>query len=77
VFALTDRELIAGRDDRHLDFRVSILKEPFGDAGAVVTVSTICVTHNWFGKAYLFVVLPFHRVGLKWLIARAGRLGRL
>src|SRR5258706_10792993 len=56
VFALTERELIAGRDNRHLDFRVSILKEAVGDAGAVVYVSTICVTHNWFGKAYLSCV---------------------
>ena len=77
LFALTESELIAGRDNKHLDFRVSILKEAVGETGAVVFVSTICVVHNWFGKAYLFFVLPFHRWGLKMLIARARCLGRL
>jgi hypothetical protein len=77
LFALTESELIAGRDNKHLNFRVSILKEAVGETEAVVFVSTICVVHNWFGKAYLFFVLPFHRWGLKMLIARARQLGRL
>jgi Protein of unknown function (DUF2867) len=77
LLALTESELIAGRDNKHLDFRVSILKKTIGKNGAVIFVSTICVVHNWFGKTYLFFVLPFHRWGLKRLIARARGLGRL
>jgi Protein of unknown function (DUF2867) len=77
LFALNESELIAGRDNKHLDFRVSIRKEAEGPSGAVVFVSTICVVHNWFGKAYLFCVFPFHRFGLKRLIAGARSQGRL
>jgi hypothetical protein len=77
IYAMTENELIAGRDNKHLDFRVSIIKDAVDQTGAVVFVSTICVIHNWFGKAYLQVVLPFHRLGLRTLIARARCLGRL
>ena len=72
IFALTDTELIAGRDNPHLDFRVSVLRE--GDS---VVVSTICTTHNVFGKIYLTAIIPFHIWGVRHLLARAGRAGRL
>jgi hypothetical protein len=33
--------------------------------------------HNWFGRAYLFFIVPFHRWGVKYIIKRALRAGRL
>ncbi len=70
VYACTDHEIVAGRDNRHLDFRLSVLREasPGPDR---VTVSTICTVHNLAGKIYLFFVVPFHRFGVKRLIANA------
>ena len=73
IFSLTDDELIAGRD---MDFRLSILRE-LGPPNPAVVVSTICVVHNWFGKVYLFFIIPFHRWGVKYVIKRALRSGRL
>jgi hypothetical protein len=76
IFSVTDTELIAGQDNGHLDFRLSILRELEGPSPSVV-VSTICVVHNWFGKAYLFFIVPFHKWGVKYIIMRALRAGRL
>jgi len=76
IFSIAENELIAGRDNGHLDFRLSILRE-LGEPRASVVVSTICVVHNWFGRAYLFFIVPFHRWGVKYIIKRALRAGRL
>ncbi len=76
IFSVTDDELIAGRDNGHLDFRLSILRELTG-ASPCVVVSTVCIVHNWFGKVYLFFIVPFHRWGVKHIISRALRAGRL
>ncbi len=76
IFALSDTELIAGRDNHHLDFRLSILREAGGDQ-ASVTISTICTVHNTFGKVYLFFIVPFHKWGVRWLIRAAIKAGRL
>ena len=76
IFALSEAEVIAGRDNKHLDFRLSVLKETTGAVPSAV-ISTVCVVHNVFGKIYLFFVVPFHRWGVRWLIARAVTEGRL
>jgi hypothetical protein len=76
IFALSETELVAGRDNKHLDFRLSVLKDTTGEAPSAV-ISTVCVVHNVFGKAYLFFVVPFHRWGVRWLITNAVARGRL
>ncbi|MCJ0763974.1 DUF2867 domain-containing protein [Variovorax terrae] len=76
IFALTDNELVAGRDNRHLDFRVSVLRMVDGGTASVV-VSTVCVVHNTFGKVYLFCIVPFHSWGVRRLISNAVTSGRL
>jgi hypothetical protein len=76
IFALTETELVAGRDDKHLNFRVSVLKLSQGDTPGVA-VSTVCNVHNRFGKFYLTFVVPFHRWGVQRLIFNAIRAGRL
>ena len=76
IFALTEHELIAGRDNGHLDFRLSLLRERRGDQSSIV-VSTVCDVHNLYGKIYLFFIVPFHKWGVKQMIARAIHAGRL
>ena len=70
IFFIGDKEIIAGRNNKHMDFRLSVLKEMSGDAMSVV-VSTICTVHNVFGKIYLFFIVPFHRSGVQSLMSRA------
>ena len=76
IMALTDTELVAGRNNKHLDFRLSVLKE-MNSEGPSVVVSTMCTVHNVFGKIYLFFVVPFHKWGVKRIISNAVAAGRL
>jgi hypothetical protein len=76
IYALTHSELVAGRDNKHLDFRLSIVREDNGSAASAV-MSTVCVVHNTFGKVYLFFIVPFHRWGVRRLLTQAVRAGRL
>ena len=76
IFALSESELIAGRDNKHLDFRLSIIRGTQGHT-SVATVSTVCVVHNIFGKIYLFFIVPFHRWGVRWLLSAACAAERL
>ena len=76
IFALTPTELVAGRDNGHLDFRLSIMKSE-GVAGTNVVISTICNAHNRFGRAYLRIIVPFHKWGVRHLMRQAIRAGRM
>jgi hypothetical protein len=76
IHFLAESEVIAGRDDKHLDFRVSVLKHATGE-DAFATISTVCHAHNRFGRVYLRVVAPFHKWGVQRLLARALSAGRL
>ncbi len=76
IFSKTTRELIVGRDNRHLDFRLSLLKRTIDQCEELV-ISTTCKVHNRFGKVYLFFVVPFHKWGVKTLIRRAVQQQRL
>ena len=74
-FASAD-EIIAGFDDKHQDFRVSVFALRQGETASVV-LTTICTVHNFFGKAYLFFILPYHRYGVRKMLANAVAAGRL
>ena len=50
-----NRELIAGFDDKHLNFRVSVISQD-----GRVFLSTWVHPNNIGGKIYLRVILPFH-----------------
>jgi hypothetical protein len=76
IFFIGGNEIVAGRNNRHLDFRVSVLKTVDGETASVV-VSTICTVHNLFGKIYLFVIVPFHRSGVRSLMRNAVAAKRL
>ena len=76
IFFLGADELVAGRDNKHMDFRLSIRKVR-DDSGLSVVVSTLCMVHNAFGRFYLAAVIPFHKFGLRNLMARAVDAQRL
>jgi len=57
----TPRRLVAGFNDRHLDFRV-VVDVALAGSGQQVTLATLVLTHNLLGRAYLAVILPFHRL---------------
>ncbi len=75
IYAITTSEIVVGRDNSHLDFRLSVLRDT-GSTGSSAVFSTVCVVHNVFGKVYLWFVLPFHRWGIRRLIGSAASAGR-
>jgi Protein of unknown function (DUF2867) len=76
IFFLGPDELIAGRDNKHMDFRLSIMRVRDRDGPSVV-VSTLCMVHNRFGWYYLSSITPFHKFGLRKLMASALAAQRL
>ena len=61
VLTETSDRLVAGFNDRHLDFRVVVDVAACGP-GQQVTATTLVKTHNRLGRAYLAIILPFHRL---------------
>jgi len=76
IFFIDENEIVAGANDRHQDFRVSVLRVSAAE-GASVVVSTVCTVHNLFGKIYLFFIVPYHRHAVKTLLRNAVAAGRL
>ena len=76
LFAQSDDEIVTGADDRHLDFRVSVRR--WSERGARrVALSTVVQPHNGLGRAYLRAILPFHRFGVRTILANAVAAGRV
>jgi hypothetical protein len=62
-------EVLLGTDERHLDFRASVLVEPDR-----VVLSTVVQVHNARGRAYSALVRCVHPVVVRAMLARAARL---
>jgi Protein of unknown function (DUF2867) len=60
VLKSTQNRVVLGLDDRHLNFRLVIDAKPLPENLTHVTLSTVITRHNWLGRIYLAVVLPFH-----------------
>ncbi|MES2602255.1 MAG: DUF2867 domain-containing protein [Pseudomonadota bacterium] len=61
VISDTPQRLVAGFDDKHLDFRVIV--DVSGNAPSrEVTATTLVMTHNLLGRVYLATIMPFHRI---------------
>jgi hypothetical protein len=77
VFDTSATEVVLGEDDKHLDFRVSILCTPPAspDGGNQLTLSTVVHCHNRLGRTYLSLIAPFHRQVVKASLRRAAEVG--
>lgn len=62
VYKKTEDEIIIGENDKHLNFRVSILLQKVETNAQSITISTTVVFNNWFGRLYFFPVKPFHKL---------------
>jgi hypothetical protein len=76
VLARSDRELILGEDDRHLDFRLSLLLRARPDGSGDELVATTDVRcHNPLGRLYLAPIARFHRLVVISNLSRAANKG--
>lgn len=63
-------EIVLGADDRHLDFRLSLLRRR-SPIGTLLIATTVVRTHNLLGFAYLNAVRPFHYLVVRTNLARS------
>jgi Protein of unknown function (DUF2867) len=76
IRARSDRELILGEDDRHLDFRLSLLLRARPDSSGDELVATAVVRcHNALGRVYLALIARFHRLVVISNLSRASNKG--
>jgi Protein of unknown function (DUF2867) len=69
-------EVILGLDDKHLNFRVSVLRYLKSDIEKVA-VTTVVELNNGLGRAYLFVIKPFHKLIVRSILQNAIDAGRI
>jgi Protein of unknown function (DUF2867) len=76
ILARSDRELILGEDDRHLDFRLSLLLRVRPDgSGDELVATTVVHCHNALGRMYLALIAGFHRLVVIGNLSRASKKG--
>src|ERR1700689_4857197 len=69
IVSETPDRLVAGFNDSHLNFRFVVDVAASGDRQAV-TATTLVLTHNWLGRTYLALILPFHRLIVRAMLRR-------
>ena len=74
VIEKNENEIVMGEVDKHLNFRLSILKNNVEN-----TISLITVVHfnNKFGNIYFFIIKPFHKIILKATLKRYLKMNNL
>jgi uncharacterized protein DUF2867 len=77
IYETSPSEVILGEDDKHLDFRLSVLCSNQLSLGGKrhLTLSTVVHCHNLLGRLYIFVIAPFHRLVVQSSLRRAARIG--
>jgi Protein of unknown function (DUF2867) len=66
--------VVLGLNDRHLDFRIVFDTEATANNQTKATLTTILKRHNLWGRAYLAVVLPFHKLIVPTMLKRTRSL---
>lgn len=76
VFERYPDEIILGEDDRHLNFRVSVLVQPASEGRSRRLIVTTLVFYNGLlGRAYIALIAPFHRIVVRTSLDQAQKLG--
>ncbi|GAA4123833.1 DUF2867 domain-containing protein [Aminobacter aganoensis] len=70
VISEAPERMVLGLDDRHLDFRLLVEVRELGAGRQEVSATTLVRPHNRFGRIYLAVVMPFHRIIVPAMLAR-------
>jgi hypothetical protein len=72
VVGRSANELLLGEDDKHLDLRVSVMRQENEKASWLI-VTTVVQFNNWFGRLYFLPVRPFHQRLVPWMLKRASQ----
>lgn len=69
MFQKNNQEAIIGTDDKHLNFRVSLYVKPT-EATTEILISTVVHFNNVWGRIYMTIVSPFHKVVVRGMIKK-------
>ena len=77
IYSRSQTEIVLGEDDKHLDFRLSVLctGRTLPTDKRHLIVSTVVHCHNRLGRNYIRLIAPFHRLIVQACIRRAARAG--
>ena len=62
ILARNEHEVVLGVDDWHLDFRLVINVANLGEHGTRLSATTLVLRKNLFGRFYIGLVTPFHKM---------------
>ena len=62
IFDKSNNEIILGQNDKHLNFKISILSNIRTDDKQLITISTLVYFNKWYGKLYFQLIRPFHKL---------------
>jgi hypothetical protein len=65
-------EVVSGLDDGHLDFRALMRIDPDVN-GSRITLTTAVATHNRLGRAYLAIIMPFHKLIVRSMVRQLAK----
>jgi hypothetical protein len=77
IYSTSPTEVVLGEDDKHLDFRLSVLCSGRSSPGAGrrLILSTVVHCHNRLGRLYILLIAPFHRLVVQSSLRSAARVG--
>lgn len=78
IYQTGPQEILLGEDDKHLDFRISVLlrtETVEGRPQRTLTASTVVHCHNRVGRLYILLIAPFHRLVVQSMLRRAVQAG--
>lgn len=77
VYSTSPTEIVFGEDDKHLDFRLSVLCSGQASPGAKrhLTLSTVVHCNNRLGRLYILLIAPFHRLVVQSNLRTAAQSG--
>ena len=73
VISRASERVVLGFDDKHLDFRIVVDVAKVDASHSRITATTLVRTRNLLGRAYLAIVLPFHRIIVRTMLYQAAR----
>jgi hypothetical protein len=77
IYSRSEAEIVLGEDDKHLDFRLSVLcaNQAALPGKRRLVLSTVVHCHNRLGRAYILLIAPFHRLVVRSSLRRAASIG--
>ncbi|HXA48163.1 MAG TPA: DUF2867 domain-containing protein, partial [Burkholderiaceae bacterium] len=78
IYETHEYEIVLGEDDKHLDFRLSVMLQKrtvSGGSAPYLVLSTVVHCHNRLGRVYIALIAPFHRLIAQSSLRRAAKTG--